>query len=511
MTSAAKVGIFMLVVLAILGFFILKIEDLQLRRSGGTRKINVVFDSVAGLDEKSAVRVAGVRKGKVSEIKLTPDGKALVTLEVDGDVSLRRGASARVSNLGLLGEKYVELEPGPANAPLLAADTQQEVTLPGSQPASIDDVTNQVSAIAEDVKAITASLRSTMAGPQGQQRIEDIVDNVHEITAQVRLLIEANRGNVTATASNLRAITDDLRVEIPKIAASIDRVANQLGGTVGDNREDVRVIVENLKTLSADLKTTADNLNTITGRVRAGEGTIGKLFAEDEAHDRLVGALESVESGVGELKNTLGRVGRIQLDLGINAEYQAGLEQPEDEDLRFPGSSRTGIQARIVPNPELNRFYNIELNDVPRGDRKDKIVETVVTDPVTGEKNTTITRETKYERDFLISAQAGWQFDEIALRVGLFDSSGGVGADYDINDRLRVTGEIYDFGEKLDDDPHIRMIGQYTIRQEKPQSPLLFISTGVDNVLNDNAFIFGGGIRWRDEDLKYLLGSIPTP
>jgi hypothetical protein len=35
------------------------------------------------------------------------------------------------------------------------------------------------------------------------------------------------------------------------------------------------------------------------------------------------------------------------------------------------------------------------------------------------------------------------------------------------------------------------------------------VTAGVDNPLNDVAFTIGGGIRWRDDDLKYLLGSIP--
>jgi hypothetical protein len=53
------------------------------------------------------------------------------------------------------------------------------------------------------------------------------------------------------------------------------------------------------------------------------------------------------------------------------------------------------------------------------------------------------------------------------------------------------------------------LYGEYLLRREKPNTPRLFITSGVDNVFNDTAFIFGGGIRWRDDDLKYLLGSIP--
>ncbi|HVT03837.1 MAG TPA: MlaD family protein [Thermoanaerobaculia bacterium] len=502
MNSAAKVGLFMLVVLAVLGFFILRIEDLKLDRAKNAKKIEVLFDSVAGLDKKSAVRVAGVRVGKVSKIDLTDDGHARVELEIDEDVHLRKGATARVANLGLLGEKYIEVDPGPPSAPDLP---DGKIVLKGSEPASFDDVTSQVSAIATDVKAITESLRKTLAGPSGEQRLGEIMENVRQITAQVRLLIEVNEGNVNATAANMRKITDDLRVEIPRIAASIDRFANTANATVGENRADVRVLVENLRTLSSDLKTTATNLNDITGQVKSGEGTVGKLLYSNEAHDKLTSALTSVESGVTELKNTIGRAGKIQMDLGIKSDYYAG--QNLDPNVSFAGHSRSAVTMNLVPNPERNRFYNFEFADDPRGTRRQKIVQT---DTDTNGVMTSVTRhETKFERGFLVSAQAGWADDAIRLRVGLFDSAGGFGADYRWNDRLSISGELYDFSKRRDDNPHLRMYGQYIFRKEKPNSPLLFITTGIDNPLNDTAFTIGGGIRWRDEDLKYLLGSVP--
>lgn len=504
MTAAAKVGIFMLVILAVLGFFILKIEEIKIGRGSSTRKIIAEFDSVAGLDPKATVRVAGVRKGKVTDIILTDAGMARVTMEVDSDVKLRQGAVARVANLGLLGEKYIELDPGPPKAPQLTET--ETLVLKGTQPASMDDVTNQVATIAEDVKAITASLRKSMSGPTGEQRLEDIVENVRAITSQVRLIIEANRMNIDVTASNFRKITDDLRVEIPRIAASIDRVANSFGGTVGENREDLRAIVSNLKTLSADLKTTATNVNSITGQVKSGEGTMGKLIYDDEAYKRLNNTLSSVESGVTELKNTLGRVGKIELDLGLKADYLLGSN---DDEFPFEGRTRSGVTVALRPNPDLNRFYNIELMDDPMGQRNEKVTETTTTDN-TGASTTVTTRQVRYDRDFLVSAQAGWHLKQFDLRLGLFDSVGGIGADVNLGERLKVTGEAFDFGGRYDDQPHFRVRGQYVLRREKKDFPLVFVSTGIDNPLNDSSFIFGGGIRWRDDDLKYLLGSIPT-
>jgi phospholipid/cholesterol/gamma-HCH transport system substrate-binding protein len=424
-------------------------------------------------------------------------------------VVLHPGAVAHVANLGLLGEKYVELDPGPSNAPVIPQE--QSVVLHGTQPASMDDITNQVAAIANDVKAITASLRAATSGPAGQQRLVDIVENVRTITEQVRDLIAANRMNVDATVANARVISESLRVEIPRLAASIDRMATQMNGTVGENREDVRHIVENLRTLSADLKTTSDNLNAVTAQIRSGEGTVGKLLYSNEAHDRLTAALGSVESGVNELRNTLGRATRMQLDLGLNGDYYAGLPAQQDGNDKL-GNSRSAVWLRLNPNPEHNRFYNIELADTPYGKRHDKTIEETVTNPATGISQTTITQQTRFDRSLLISAQAGWTIAPFAVRLGMIDSSGGAGVDYFFNNRIRATGEVFDFGHRSgDNNPHVRLFGEYVFRQEKPTTPTIFIRSGVDNVLNHTAFTFGGGIRWRDDDLKYLLGSIPIP
>ena len=496
----------MVAILGVLGFFTLKIEDISLRH-GPTKTVKAIFDSVAGLDEKSTVRVAGVRKGKVTDVQLTGDGKAMVTMQVDGDVQLHQGATARIADLGLLGEKFVELDTGTPGTPIMA-EKNGETMLSGSQNPNISSVTSQVADIATDVKAITASLRGAIGGPTGEKRLDDIVENVRQITAQVRLLIAANQGNINASAENIRAITDNLRVEIPKIAQSIDALAGQMGGTVGENRQDLRAIIENLRGLSADLRVTATNLNSITGQVKSGEGTVGKLLYNDEAHDRLIGALSSVESGVNELKSTLGRVNKLQLDVGLNGEYQAGL--PVDEDKPgFDTRSRSAVKLDLVPDPEKNRFYHIEAVSLPRGKQSERITDTTITNPVTGETTRTIEDRTRFERSFAISAQVGWKLDDVNLRLGLFESTGGIGADYKVNDRVQVTGEAYDFGKARDPNPHLRVVGEYIFRKQKPNFPQLFVSTGVDNPLNDTGFILGGGIRWSDTDLKYLLGSVP--
>lgn len=505
MSSAAKIGVFMLVVLAILAFFILRIEDIRIGR-GESKTVTAVVDSAAGLNKGSDVRVAGVPIGKVLGIRLRPDGKAEVSMELDKNVQLHGNAFAKIANLGLLGEKYVEIDPGSSTAPVM---TGEHVELRGGQVPSIDDVTAQVSAVAADVKAITESLRGVMAGPRGQQRLEDIAENIRQVTTQMREMLATNRASIDVTLANARIVSEQLRREVPRLADSLDSVARSLGGTVGENREDLRQIVENLRSLSADLRTTTQNMNAITGQVKSGEGTLGKLVYNDDAHERLTKALSAVESGVNELRTTLGRANRIQMDLGMKADYYAGL-QPQDPYVEsIGGNTRSEVMLRLNPNPERNRFYNIVLADDPRGKRRDKVFEETVTDPATGRQTTTVTHLVKFDRDFLLSAQAGWMLKNFNVRLGIFDNTGGGGIDYAYSNRIRLTGEVFDLGSKRDPNPHLRMLGEYVLRREKPRTPTIFVSGGIDNPLNDTSFVFGGGIRWRDDDLKYLVGSVP--
>ena len=135
MTPAARIGLFMLAGLIILGVFIIKIEDIPVGERGDRLEVTARFPSVAGLDRKAAVRIAGVRVGKVEAIDL--DGsEALLLLSLDPHVQLHEGAWAQITSLGMLGDKYVEIIPGEPTAPLLVSGAE----LGGTTSPSFDDV-----------------------------------------------------------------------------------------------------------------------------------------------------------------------------------------------------------------------------------------------------------------------------------------------------------------------------------------------------------------------------------
>lgn len=478
MSTAAKVGGFFLVVLILAGILVWRIEDLRLGR-GPAKKLSIEFKDVAGLDAKSTVRLAGVRVGKVSKIRLTPEGKAVVDMDLDRDVDLRQGASASIANLGLLGEKYVELVPGPVGSPTLPEGT----TIKGDLPVSFDQITKLARDIEVDVKDITRNLSQSLGGPQGEERLRTIVDNVRTITEDLRIMVAANRGNVDMTLANLRDFSEGMTQLVDRIDKLI--ASNQANVTQG---------IANIQDVTHKLETTADNVNQITGKIKEGEGTVGKLVQSDETHKNLNDTLIAVKEGVAGLNKALGSIGRTKIDLGIRSEVLS----------RF-SKGKAYFTLDIDP-PDTPRFYRVELSSQPFGRRIDTttIARTTFPDGHT-EVTTTDTQELK--DDFAISALFGLRWRNMALRAGLIESRGGAGLDYMLlKNRLRFSADLWDFN-RPDFSAHGKLTSRYYF------SPSVFVTGGWDDFLNhsrraDSVF-FGAGLRWSDDDIKYLLGSLP--
>ena len=476
MNPVAKVGAFFLAGLVLVGILILKIQDIHLGKSKGTGTVDLHLKDVAGLDDKSAVRIAGVRVGKVSGVKLQPDGTAVVHLILDQDVELHEGAVGHIRSLGLLGDKYVELTPGNLQAPQLPDGARLE----GSSAAGFEDLQKIANDIANDLKTVSAALAASLGGPQGTQKIDKIVDNIGELSAALRQLVEANRQNIDLTVLNLREFSAAIRETV----ARVDRILDE-------NRPGIRKTVGNVDDITDKLKTTADNLNAITEKINGTKGTIGKLINDDETHRNLNEALQSVKSGVDSLNTTLSKVNRLQLDLGFRAEFMSG------------GDSKQAFTLEATPRE--NKFYRLEVVALPRGKRTNQVDTTTTTLP--DGTSSTITRSSEtFTDDFGISLQLGYRLKNTIVRAGLIESRGGLAIDQLLwNDRIQVTGEAWDFGKFHSGNGKVKLYGRWNA------TPNMYLQGGVEDILNSNqrSLLIGAGIRWKDEDIKSLFGLAP--
>lgn len=124
-TLETWVGLFVAVGILALIMLAFKVGNLTTADVTNGYEIKASFDNIGGLKVKSAVTMAGVRVGRVSNISFDNERyRAIVTMDIDGRYSrIPTDSSAAILTSGLLGEQYVGLEPGGADDYLKNGDT----------------------------------------------------------------------------------------------------------------------------------------------------------------------------------------------------------------------------------------------------------------------------------------------------------------------------------------------------------------------------------------------------
>lgn len=71
------------------------------------------FSNISGITPGSSVRVGGIKIGVVEALDLDPKSfQAVAKLRIGKDVPLPRDSSAAIQSTGLIGEKFLAIEPG---------------------------------------------------------------------------------------------------------------------------------------------------------------------------------------------------------------------------------------------------------------------------------------------------------------------------------------------------------------------------------------------------------------
>ncbi|HEY5595580.1 MAG TPA: MlaD family protein [Nitrospiria bacterium] len=473
LSAEARVGLVVLLGVMVLTYMTFTVGGYRFGRETGYR-LFALFDTVAGLDAKSGIKVAGVDVGKVETIALQ-DGQAKVTLRIKPEVKLRKGTQAAVRATGLLGEKYIELIPGKEEDYLKDGDALIE----SEKVADLDRLINQFSGVAADIKTVSASLREALGTKEGEASLKEIVANIRELSRNLNVAVKDNRENFTKAVANIQEASSSLKTDLPKLLESLNRTSEKLEaiatkvekgeGTLGKLIQEEGVYNK--------LDSALEGVNNITKKLEKGEGTIGKLFTDEKAYNQLTTGLEG-------LSNAVSRIERFKTVIGFRNEYQ------------FDSEENKGYFS-VQLQPREDKFYLLELVDDPRG----RVTQT--TTQVVGGPAVT---ELKTDRRLKINAEFGRRFSDIALRIGLMENTFGAGTDiYLFNNALRFSADAWDFNS---DDPlnkHVHLKGTASLSFFK----YLFVQGGYDNFANKKLAtgFAGGGIRFEDDDLKYLLGS----
>ncbi len=273
-----RVGVFLLVgILLLVAVVMLFFAS---RYFSDTRRYVTYFsESIQGLDRNAPVKFSGLQVGRVSAIRIAPDGKLIeVVLDINRTFKVNRAALvARLQNVNISGIKYIELSLRDGRARLEPKlDFKTDLLVIPSYPAAqmfdiLDTLNKQLLSV--DTHRISAGMVAAL------QQINTFFDTNtwQPIFGQLRTTIAtADRiskeldGYITAgSVSNLIADANATMQRVRSISERIkpdevDRLLRELTGLTARLNSSVYAIESNLQPMLQDMQQTMDNLRSFS-------------------------------------------------------------------------------------------------------------------------------------------------------------------------------------------------------------------------------------------------------
>jgi phospholipid/cholesterol/gamma-HCH transport system substrate-binding protein len=225
MSRAARLGAFIIATLAILAAGVFIIGSKQYLFSP-TYRLKAQFATVVGLDSGAEVRIAGVHTGTVREIDLPskPTDKVTVLMDLERSTHaiVKQDSMASIETEGLLGNEYVAISFGSAQA----ANVKDDDMIGSEPPLVIADLMKKADGILvtsqaalNNVTVVTANLSSISTKiNQGEGTIGALVNDkkvytqLDETTAGLRDTVNHAQAGVTAFQENMEAMKQNFLV-----------------------------------------------------------------------------------------------------------------------------------------------------------------------------------------------------------------------------------------------------------------------------------------------------------
>jgi phospholipid/cholesterol/gamma-HCH transport system substrate-binding protein len=321
-----KVGALILVSLGLLVVFILILGRVTTTEGFN---LNVMFVHPGPLQPGAPVKIAGSEVGYVDSMTYlgrggpfmprvegerpdAPQKRARVKVKVWIEESVRESilqdAEYYVTQQGLLGEQYLEISPGSTGSAV-----RPEANVFGIDPPRLDQaLANGATSLAtinnllsrnedeldELIRSTTNAMKTVdkiLSNHEGE--LDDVVTHADEALVEGRDALRDARKmyidnprinrvltNLDGTTTLLAAHDDEL---ISDVDHTVDNV-NELIDTVGpEQREQIRNSLDDLEEVMDSATTTMDDVESVVGRVRRGEGTVGALLIDEEVYDDL--------------------------------------------------------------------------------------------------------------------------------------------------------------------------------------------------------------------------------
>ncbi|MGQ0563374.1 MAG: MlaD family protein [Gemmatimonadota bacterium] len=272
-----------------------------------------LLPSVAGMREGAMVTLAGQQIGQVDDIEFIPmrqkrGGNHLeVKLKVAERVQeqIRADSKVVIRPQGLLGDKYVDIQPGTlATAALAEGDTiASEAALDLEQfLARASEAMDQIVVVVQDLGRISAPL-ARGEGTMGQLlHDEQLYREMVSATAEMQALLgRINRGDGALG----RLVRDPELYQ--KMVSAVNRI-DQIGGQILNGQGTLSLLIRNdsLYRGFAGTATRADDaareLAALLQRMNRTDGTLNRLITDPRLFDELLNAVVDLQTLIADVR-----------------------------------------------------------------------------------------------------------------------------------------------------------------------------------------------------------------
>ena len=524
MKTETIVGLFVLSAIGIFFYLSFSIGSLRVDRDD-FNSFKAYFEDTGGIELKNPVKIAGVDVGRVADIKLDKEGKAMVIFLVNKRNKLAKNASAAVRQEGLIGNRYLEIEPGDSSTGLLLPGSA--LNLPSHAPATIGEVLSKFSDVASSIRDVANSLKSVFSTREGEDNMRDALkgfakasNRMSEFSGVLERTLQKNEENINSTLSDMKNVFGTLRKDTPQITRDIRGVAGKLKGqvlpSVKSGMDEMGSAFKNvskkaggafdsLEDTAVQARESFKEFEQVADKINTGKGLVGKIINEDETYNDFKKTMRGLKDYTSKM-HSLGILVDMHEELGIR---------------NWQGKGYFDLKLR----PAQDYFYNIQLCisedgsyvrrnifDTRYDNNGNELTAPTQTDLYRYPNRTEEVTQRRFATMF--GFQFGKRFDRMVFRVGLFENTFGAALDYYVplnSKKLHwvTTFEAYDLkgtNRRNDTRPHLKWLNKLYFMKH------IYTTFGIDDVVSkkEASPFFGGGIRFGDKDLKYVLPSVPV-
>ena len=243
--------------------------------AGEGYEVRAIFDNVSGAVEGEDVKVAGAKVGSIAELDVTQDKKAAVTLRIDepGFAPFREDATCTIRPQSLIGEKFVECDPGSTDAQELAEIPDGEAgagehLLPiqrTSSPVDLDLINNIMRLPYRERLALLINEFGTALAGRGEE-LNDVIHRANPALRETDKVLKILAGQNRTLADLARdgdAALAPLARERARLASFIVQ-ADETARASAERREALGLTFERLPRFLEELKPTLEDLGALS-------------------------------------------------------------------------------------------------------------------------------------------------------------------------------------------------------------------------------------------------------